>query len=59
MEDNIFVKDIIIKGDYTILNDSDTPVVVVETETVEVIEDAVEAEAIDVIPGAVTEDTKK
>jgi large subunit ribosomal protein L25 len=32
----IFIKDIIVKGDYKILDDQELPVVVVETETVEV-----------------------
>ena len=55
LEDNIFVKDIIIKGDFIILDDLDTPVVVVETETVEVIEEATE----EVVAVAGTEDIKK
>jgi large subunit ribosomal protein L25 len=39
LDDNIFVKDIIIDGDFVILEDQDLPVVVVETESEEVIED--------------------
>jgi large subunit ribosomal protein L25 len=38
LEDNIFVKDIIIVGDYKILSDPDQAVVVIETETKEEVE---------------------
>jgi large subunit ribosomal protein L25 len=38
LDDNIFVKDIIIDGEYKILDDQDLAVVVVETESVEVVE---------------------
>jgi large subunit ribosomal protein L25 len=46
LDDNIFVKDIKIAGDYTILNDPELPVVVIETESKEEVEVAPIAEAI-------------
>jgi large subunit ribosomal protein L25 len=39
LDDNVFVKDLIIDGDFVILDDKELPVVVVETESEEVIED--------------------
>jgi large subunit ribosomal protein L25 len=45
LEDNIFVKDIVIVGDYKILSDPDQAVVVIETETKEEVE-AVAQEAV-------------
>lgn len=44
LDDNIFVKDIVITGEYKIITESDQVVVVLETETKEVVEEvAVEA----------------
>jgi large subunit ribosomal protein L25 len=57
LEDNIFVKDIVINGDYKILTDADQAVVVIETETKEVVEEVVAEAVID--PAApVTPETK-
>ncbi len=55
LEDNIFVKDIIIKGDYKILTDGDQAVVVIETETKEVVEEAATDVVVDPTATATTE----
>jgi large subunit ribosomal protein L25 len=58
LEDNIFVKDIVINGDYKILTDADQAVVVIETETKEVVEEVTATEVV-VDPAApVTPETK-
>jgi large subunit ribosomal protein L25 len=57
LEDNIFVKDIVINGDYKILTDADQAVVVIETETKEVVEEVTAEVVVD--PAApVTPETK-